>query len=314
MRRAFIETLVELAARDERIFLLTADLGYMALESFADAFPERFVNVGVAEQNMVGIATGLAESGYLPFVYSIATFAALRPYEFIRNGPVSHKLPVRVIGVGGGFEYSHNGLSHFALEDIAVMRTQPALRVVAPADAPQTRTALEKTWNLEGPVYYRLGKDEKARVPGLNSAFSLDDVDIVKEGADCLVISTGGISCEAAEAVALASTKSVDCAHAVLSSLSPLPMAALKRLLQNYRSVVSVEAHYARGGLFSLASEVVAEHDLNCRIFRCAVEEMPDGVTGDLPFMYEKNGLSPGCIADKIVLAAQHGRSTCLTR
>ena len=104
-----MSTLTELAAQDERVVLLTGDLGFMALEPFADRFPGRFFNVGVAEQNMVGLSTGLAEAGLIPFVYSIVTFATLRAYEFIRNGPVLHRLPVRVVGVGGGFEYGPAG-------------------------------------------------------------------------------------------------------------------------------------------------------------------------------------------------------------
>src|SRR5919107_1896887 len=104
MRAAFAATLTELAERDERILLLTGDLGFMALEPFSRRFPDRFFNVGVAEQNMVGLATGLAEAGFIPFVYSIVTFASLRPYEFIRNGPILHQLPVRIVGIGGGFE------------------------------------------------------------------------------------------------------------------------------------------------------------------------------------------------------------------
>src|SRR5262245_66613485 len=133
MRRAFVQTLTEIADRDSRILLLTGDLGYMALEPFAEKFPSRFFNVGVAEQNMIGLATGLAEAGFLPFVYSIVTFAALRPYEFIRNGPVLHRLPVRVVGVGGGFEYGTAGPTHHGIEDVGVMRLQPGLPVVAPA-------------------------------------------------------------------------------------------------------------------------------------------------------------------------------------
>ncbi len=111
---------------------------------------------------MVGVATGLAEAGFVPFVYSIATFAALRPYEFIRNGPVLHHLPVRIVGVGGGLEYGTNGLTHYALEDIAVMRTQPGMTVLAPADFEQARTALMRDLDVAGPIYFRLGKDETA--------------------------------------------------------------------------------------------------------------------------------------------------------
>jgi transketolase len=160
MRGAFVRTLVELADRDRRIALLTGDLGYMALEPFMEKHGDRFFNIGVAEQNMVGIATGLAESGFIPFVYSIVTFATLRPYEFIRNGPVWHQLPVRIVGVGGGFEYGAQGLSHHGLEDVGVMRVQPGMSVVAPADHQQMASALRATWNVPGPVYYRIGKDD----------------------------------------------------------------------------------------------------------------------------------------------------------
>ena len=106
LRRAFIRTLVDLAKDDERIVLMTGDLGYTVVEPFAERFPTRFFNVGVAEQNLLGLATGLAESGFIPFVYSMTTFVVLRAYEFIRNGPIAHGLPVRIVGIGGGFEYA----------------------------------------------------------------------------------------------------------------------------------------------------------------------------------------------------------------
>ncbi|MCI0555252.1 MAG: 1-deoxy-D-xylulose-5-phosphate synthase, partial [Anaerolineae bacterium] len=112
MRAAFIKTLVEIAEKDSRIMLLTGDLGYGSVEPFSERFPQRFLNCGIAEQNMVGIATGLAEAGFIPFVYSIATFATLRAYEFIRNGPICHRFRVRIVGIGGGFEYGSNGMSH----------------------------------------------------------------------------------------------------------------------------------------------------------------------------------------------------------
>ena len=165
MRQAFCRTLVDMASRDRRIVLLTGDLGFTVLEPFAERFPDRFFNVGVAEQNMMGIATGLAEAGFIPFVYSIATFAALRPYEFIRNGPVLQRLPVRIVGVGGGFEYGHAGSSHYGLEDIDVLRLQPGLTVVAPADYQQATNALWATRDLPGPAYFRLSKDDQTTIP-----------------------------------------------------------------------------------------------------------------------------------------------------
>ena len=181
--------------------LLTADLGYSALEPFANQFPDRFLNVGVAEQNMVAVATGLAEAGFIPYCYSIAPFAVLRPYEFIRNGPISHQLPVRIVGMGGGFDYATNGDTHYALEDIGVLRTQPGISIFAPADSAQTSTALKATSRLPGPVYYRLGKDDSLVVPHLEGRFRIGHPEHLVRGDEVLFVATGAIASEAALAI-----------------------------------------------------------------------------------------------------------------
>lgn len=297
MRQAFIKTLVQLAAKDDRIFLLTGDLGYMALEPFAQSFPDRFINAGVAEQNMVGVATGLAEAGFIPFVYSIVTFATLRPYEFIRNGPVLHKLPVRIVGVGGGMEYAHNGASHYGLEDLAVMRAQPGLRVISPADHVQTVTALEKTWNLDGPTYYRLGKDDRISVPELNGRFNLGRTERIMNGADLLIVTAGAITSEAMRAAELLQDQGLNPAITVVSSFNPAPIDDLLEELSRFSCVITLESHYAAGGLGSLISEVIATNGLSCRQVRLAVEEQPDGITGDQKYLFNKYGISAEHVA-----------------
>ncbi len=300
MRLTFIKTLVELAQSDPRIVLLTADLGYSALESFRDQFPDRFVNVGVAEQNMVGVATGLAEAGFIPFVYSIVTFASLRPYEFIRNGPIAHELPVRIAGVGGGMEYSHNGLTHFGVEDIAVMRTQPGLSVFAPADSKQTQTILRSTWDIKGPVYYRLGKDDRTIVPGLEGAFKQGEAQIIRKGKDCLLISMGAVSNETASAASQLESVGVSCTHAVLASINPVPDESFVSLLANYPYIFTIEAHYVQGGLGSLVSEFIAEHAIKGKLTRIGLNKTPDSITGDQASLYDRYGLSPQAIAKKV--------------
>jgi transketolase len=300
VRQAFIQTLTELAARDSRILLLTADLGYMALEPFRDKFPDRFFNVGVAEQNMVGLATGLAEAGFIPYLYSIAPFAALRPYEFIRNGPVLHRLPVRIVGVGGGLEYGINGLSHYGLEDIAVMRTQPGITVVAPADGLQTRTALAATWNVPGPVYYRIGKDDKLTVSGLDGRFELGKLQLLRHGSDVLLIVMGSVATEAAAAAQALTARGISCSLAVAASISPAPVDDLAKLLAEHPVVLTVEAHYRTGGLGSLVAEVIAEGHLRCHLLRCGVGSLPDGRIGSQHYLHDLYGLS----AEKLVEAA----------
>jgi len=298
MRGAFAKTVTELAARDPRVLLLTADLGYMALEVFSDRFPERFINVGVAEQNMVGVATGLADAGFIPFLYSIVTFAALRPYEFIRNGPILHQLPVRIAGVGGGFEYGPAGPTHHGLEDVGVMRVQPGITVIAPADYAQTCTAIRATWDLPGPVYYRLGKDDKAVVPGLDGRFELGRAQIIREGGDLLLIAMGGIAPEVAAAAEALAQQGIRSTVAVVASLNPAPVDDLAALLARFPVALTVEAHYIVGGVGSLVSEVAAEHGLACRVIRCGARETPNGITGSQRALQHTHGLSREAIVE----------------
>jgi transketolase len=291
---------VELAKRDPRIVLLTADLGFMALEPFSDAFPDRFFNVGVSEQNMVGLATGLAEAGMVPFVYSIAPFATLRPYEFIRQGPLLHRLPVRIVGIGGGMEYGPNGMSHYALEDIAVMRAQPSMTVIAPADHQQAREALLATAGIPGPIYYRLGKDDTTVVPGLNGAFELGKIQRVREGSEVAIIAMGPIAAEAVAAHELLAARGLDCAVAVVAGVSPAPVDDLEILLEGRVLAVTVEVHYPAGGLGSLVAEVIAERGLGVRLVRQCVRSMPDGLVGSQRYMERTFGLSAEQLAEAV--------------
>lgn len=291
---------MELAKRDPRIVLLTADLGFMALEPFSDAFPDRFFNVGVSEQNMVGLATGLAEAGMVPFVYSIAPFATLRPYEFIRQGPLLHRLPVRIVGIGGGMEYGPNGMSHYALEDIAVMRAQPSMTVIAPADHQQAREALLATAGIPGPIYYRLGKDDTTVVPGLNGAFELGKIQRVREGSEVAIIAMGPIAAEAVAAHELLAARGLDCAVAVVAGVSPPPVDDLEILLEGRVLAVTVEVHYPAGGLGSLVAEVIAERGLGVRLVRQCVRSMPDGLVGSQRYMERTFGLSAEQLAEAV--------------
>lgn len=300
MRGAFIQTLTEIAQKDPRIVLLTGDLGYMAIEPFSQKFPDRFFNVGVAEQNMIGIATGLAEAGYIPFVYSIANFAVLRPYEFIRNGPIAHKLPVRIIGIGGGVEYGHNGISHYGLEDVGVLLIQPDISIIAPADPPQARRALLETWDLGGPVYYRLGKDEKTIIEHLNGTFQLGKVQVLGEGKDVALVCLGAITKEAVAAQKILMNRNIHSSVIVLASVRPLDKSNLAGLLSEFPLVLSVESHYITGGIGSLLSELIVDFSLQCKLVRCGVDKTPSAVTGSQSYMEKIYKLSSQSLADTV--------------
>jgi transketolase len=297
MRAAFVQTLCELAAADHRVLLLTADLGWAALEPFAAAFPDRFLNVGVAEQNMLGVATGLALEGHVPFVYSIATFASMRGYEQFRNGAVLHRLPVRVVGIGGGFAYGHAGPTHHALEDLAIHRTQPGVTVLAPADQAQARQVLWATAEMTGPVYLRIDKNDQPDIAGLEGRFELDAPELVRPGRDLLFLTTGSISREALRAAELLAPAGLSAAVAVLAHLGSAPAAPLRLLVRDYSAVVTVEEGFTAGGLGALAAQAVAEQGLSCRLRVCGARDLFVGATGGVAYMRRRHGLDAASLA-----------------
>lgn len=298
MRLEFVKTLLEMAEEDARILLLTGDLGFRVLEPFRDRFPDRFFNVGVAEQNMMGLATGLAEDGFIPFAYSIATFATLRPFEFIRNGPVHHHLPVRIVGIGAGYDYGPAGPTHHALEDIGVMRTQPGLTVIAPADYQQTARALRATKEVEGPVYYRLGKDDSVAIPGLDGRFELGRAQTCREGRDILFIVMGSVAKEVSEAADLLAEQGINSTVMVVASLNPPPVEDIADALARFTVALTVEAHYTVGGVGSLVCEIAAERGLNCRVVRCGVKHAPEALTGSRDYLNSVHGLTTEALVE----------------
>jgi transketolase len=254
----------------------------------------------------------MAEAGFIPFVYSIGNFALLRPYEFIRNGPVAQRLPVRIVGIGAGMEYGHDGISHHTIEDIAVARVQPGLMIVAPADPPQARTALEKTWDLPGPIYYRIGKNEHAVIPELHGAFDPERLQWLADQGDVLFLATGSVALEAVEAVRLLREQGIFCAAAIVSNFNPSPDEELAEALARFRVAITVECHYVTGGLGSLAAEIIAERQLRTRLIRRGLRQTPDGITGSLDYLYQRHGLSRVQLADTARLCLRDSAAAVL--
>ncbi|MBF0212468.1 MAG: 1-deoxy-D-xylulose-5-phosphate synthase [Magnetococcales bacterium] len=300
MRRPFLNALCELAAQDPRVLLLTADLGYTVVEGFAERFPDRFFNVGVAEQNMLGMATGLAEAGLIPFVYSIVPFAVLRPLEFIRNGPVRHGWPVRIVGVGAGFDYGPAGFTHHGLEDLAVLRPLPGLTILSPADHRQACAALKATHELPGPIYFRLGREERLTLDGLDGRFRTGRLEWLHEAGEVLILATGGVALEAGAAVAALRERGLDCAFAVAASLAPVPEEDLALAAERYRWIVTVEEHGHVGGLASLVAERLACGASRCRLHPVAVTVQPSDPDGSQEWYRQRHGLTAGAIAARV--------------
>ena len=190
MRTTFIETLKELARQDERVFLLTADMGYSVFETFREEFPDRFLNTGIAEQNTIGIAAGLASRGKIVFVYSIIPFVTMRCFEQIRLDLAYNKSNVKIVGVGAGFTYGSLGSSHHALEDISIMRSLPNMTVLCPGDPIEARELIKQSYEHTGPVYIRLGKNGEPKIHPEDKKIPLGKAIEISAGDDLILITT----------------------------------------------------------------------------------------------------------------------------
>lgn len=258
MRTAFVETLLEEARRDADLMLVTADLGFSVLERFRDTLPNQYLNVGVAEQNMMGVASGLADLGYVVFTYSIANFPTLRCFEQVRNDVCYHGYPVRIVAVGGGFTYASQGYTHHGVEDIGVMRTLPGMTVIAPGDPAEAAAATRALCSYPGPAYLRLGKAGEPRVHGTSVDFTVGKAITVRDGTDVTLVSTGGMLVPALEAAESLRADGVSARVLSMHTVKPLDVEAISRALVETTALVSVEEHSVTSGLGAAIAQVVA--------------------------------------------------------
>jgi len=294
-----------MAARDERVVLLTADLGFSFLETFRDRFPARFFNVGVAEQNLIGLATGLAEDGLTPFAYTMAAFALPRAFEIVRNGPVAHRLPVRIVGVGGGFDYGANGHSHYALDDLALARALGGIDVFVPADAEQARTAVLATAGRPGPVYLRLGTEPRGAVGNGSAAFEPGGARTLRRAAstpDVCLFALGPTAFDAMEAARLLEPEGIDTMVVLVSCLRPVAMDELLGAASGARLVVTLENHAPEGGLGSLVAEALTQLPVMPRLWRAGVATR-DFAPGSPAYLRSVLGLDAPALARGIAEA-----------
>lgn len=247
MRNSFAEAFYQAAQEDSRLAMVVADISPAgSMQKFREDFPKRFVNTGVAEQIMVGMAAGMAMRGLRPFAYTIATFALFRPYEFVRDDLAYQNLPVTVVGVGGGVTYSQLGGTHHAMEDVALACAIPGMRVIAPCDPDETHAAtLWAAKQEDGPVYLRLGKaGEKVISRESFKPWRFGRVRIIRGGREALILGYGPILRLAMEASA-----GQDVAVASVSTLKPFDTDGIATLLLRYPLVLVVEEAVASGGL-----------------------------------------------------------------
>ncbi|MCX6248478.1 MAG: transketolase [Bacteroidetes bacterium] len=256
MRTAFINQLIEEAKINEDLFLLVGDLGFSVVEPFSQLFPERYLNVGIAEQNMAGIAAGLAMEGYCVYTYSIGNFPTLRCMEQIRYDICYHNLNVKIVAVGGGYAYASLGASHHATEEIGMLRTIPNLVVCAPGDPAEAKAITTFTANHKGPCYIRIGKAGEPLVHDKNSVLNLSLGDILKihDGGEVAVFSTGAML---KYVVDFLEQNNITASVYSFPFIKPMNKETLAGILGSHKKIITIEEHQAQGGFGSAILEAM---------------------------------------------------------
>jgi len=310
MRLSFVSKLEELCRVDPDIYLLSADLGFRLFDDFRKKHPGRFLNTGVAEPNMIGLAAGLALSGKKVYCYSMVPFLTMRCFEQIRLDICCHDLDVKLIGGGGGLAYGLEGVTHHSIEDIAVMRSLPNMKVISPGDPLEAELCIEESFKYRGPMYVRLGRTGEPAVHGTVPDFQIGKaINVIDAGRDICIFATGNMLYKALQAARLLLKKKIGVTLFSMHTIKPVDHDLIVSCAGSFRSVFTVEEHSIVGGLGSAVSEVLAEESYGGIFRRIGIPDEFNRYVGKNEFLLDKYGLSAGKIAEKMewVLREQPG-------
>lgn len=268
MRTAFIKTLMDLARADERIFLVVGDLGYSVVEPFAREFPDRFINVGVAEQNMIGIATGVTLCGKIAFTYSITNFSTFRCLEQIRNDVCFHNADVKIIATGGGLVYGFLEMTHHGIQNLAIMRALPNMTIIAPGDPVESALATRAMLDWQGPCYMQLTKAGDPVIHQTTPHFQIGKAITARDGNDITLIAIGGILYYTVQAAERLAQEGIKARVLSMHTLKPLDIPAVLTAARETGAIMTIEEHSVVGALGSAVAEVLAESEASHTLFK----------------------------------------------
>ncbi|MFA6547757.1 MAG: transketolase C-terminal domain-containing protein [Candidatus Magasanikbacteria bacterium] len=293
MRNTVINNIFEEAKKNPNIILLIGDLGYSVVENFQRELPKQFINVGIAEQNMIGLAAGLALSGKKVFVYSIVPFVTLRCLEQIKVDVCYQNLDVTIIGVGAGYTYGSAGVTHHAIEDIAVMQSLPNMRIVVPADAIQSAQLISQIVSSAGPCYLRLSKGGDPSLSWLHEEpAKLGVSSIIKSGNDVMLLCIGTIVNSAYIAVQQLINEGIDIGLIYFNTIKPLDRGRLLKLANQSNFIITLEEGNIIGGFGTTVGAELCELGFKGRFKRLGVPDLYYSVVGSQEFMRSQAGLS----------------------
>lgn len=310
MRDAFVRALMREMAKDERIALITGDLGFGVLRPVKETYPDRIINAGIAEQSMVGLAAGLAATGRKVIVYSIGNFPTLRPLEQIRNDCAYHGRDVKIVCVGGGFVYGSLGMSHHATEDMAVMRAIPDITCFTPGDPAETEAIVPSFLSTPGTCYLRIGRGNEPRAhQGEIRDWHLPEAIRLREGKDVALLSAGGILAEVGKAAELLEKQGIQAEVWSFPCIKPIDKGRILALARAYGTLITIEEHNIVGGFGGAVCETVAENGIPCRVCRLGLQDAFTTVVGSQAYLRHMYGIDGEAIAEKAAAIVNEKRT-----
>jgi transketolase len=301
MRDVFVKELTRIAAERPEVMLLTADLGFGVLDDFARRFPAQFLNVGIAEQNMTGLATGLALEGRIVFTYSLGNFPTLRCLEQIRNDACYHGANVKIVTVGGGMSYGAVGPTHHATEDLAILRALPDTTVMCPGDLWEVAQATRDMVDRPGVTYFRLDKSAAPPSHRPDEVFVFGRARRIVEGSDATLIATGGILGEAVRAAGILHSRGIEVRVLSCHTVKPLDVDAIVDAARQTGGIVTVEEHTVDGGLGGAVAETLLEAGGTPGFFtRIGLRSGFSSIVGSQQYLRAAYGLDAESIAEVV--------------
>lgn len=271
MQRAYINAIYSLAEKDDRVLLLTADNGTDFDRWYKQDFEDRYFDFGISECNMVGAAAGMASCGMIPFVQTGGSFLAYRALEFIRNDVCLQKQNVKIIGTGSGLSISNLGPTHHTTEDISILRSLPELTILSPASAIEVEKCINAAYEINGPVYLRLGMDSQIKSDVCPDTWAVDKMDVIIEGNRAVIFSTGSILTEIMEEREWYERHAIKVVN--VHTLKPLASDELLKHIGNCKTIFSLEEHSVFGGLGSIISEIISENAIDVKLRRIGLTD-----------------------------------------
>lgn len=308
MRNAFADEITALASDDSRVILLSGDIGNRLFDSYNERCPNRFINCGVAEANMIGMASGMALSGLRPIVYTINSFVTVRCLEQIRVDVCYHHTPVIIVGVGAGLSYASLGGTHHSCEDIALLRVMPEMTVVCPGDPIELRLALRAALRHSGPVFIRMGKKGEPIVHKEPPPFTFGKAIVIQPGRDICLLSTGNVLPLVLKTAAHISQQGVVPEVVSFHTVKPLDEELLARVFSSFTVVVTIEEHSLLGGFGGSVAEWLADHPVaKAKLVRIGTTDKFFHETGEQEFARKRLGLTPENIAERALQTFRSG-------